>query len=436
MNSAEDIWDRVLDMLKRDLTSTAIDTWFNDCTAIDIKDNKLILISPSQFKKEVIESRFMPLIKNALFEIFSGEFEVLILTGKEAEMYTMPKSKDDDSVYDIYTFDRFVVGNSNRLAHAAALAVAEEKTKEYNPLFIYGNSGLGKTHLLNAIRLRIRERHPEYNIVYVKGDDFTNELIRAIQSGKNIEFREKYRGADMFLMDDVQFIAGRNSSQEEFFNTFNTLFEYKKQIVFTSDRPPAEITKLEERLRTRFESGLIVDIKPPDYETRIAIIKNKAMQLGIILDDDICDYVSNNITANVRQLEGAVKKIKAYQDLMTEKLSVQMASTILEDFYKDNKEAPTPELIIEETSNYFGLNPDDLKGQSRTRNIVIARQTAMYIIRKLTNLPLIEIGTYFEGRDHTTVLSSIRKVEDAIKVNSEASQTIKDITSNVNSKNT
>ncbi len=436
MNSAEDIWGRVLDMLQRDLTSTAIDTWFNDCTAIDIENNKLILNTPSQFKKDVIEQRFMPLIKNALFEIFSGEFEVLILTGKEAEMYAKPKNKSDDSVYDIYTFDRFVVGSSNRLAYAAALAVAEEKTKEYNPLFIYGNSGLGKTHLLNAIRLKIRERHPEYNIVYVKGDDFTNELIRAIQSGKNIEFREKYRGADMFLMDDVQFIAGRNSSQEEFFNTFNTLFEYQKQIAFTSDRPPSEITKLEDRLITRFESGLIVDIKPPDYETRIAIIKNKAMQLGIILDDEVCDYVSNNITANVRQLEGAVKKIKACQDLMTEKPSIQMVSTILEDFYKDNKEAPTPELIIEETSNYYGLHPDDLKGQSRSRNIVIARQTAMYIIRKLTNLPLIEIGAYFQDRDHTTVLSSIRKVEDSIKTNFEASQAIKDITSNVNSKNT
>lgn len=436
MNSAADIWEKVLEILKRDLTSTAIDTWFNDCTAIDIKNNKLILVSPVSFKRDVIVDRFMPLIQNALYEIFSGEFEVAILTGAEAESYNAPKTRNDDSAYDIYTFDRFVVGNSNRLAHAAALAVAEERTKEYNPLFIYGNSGLGKTHLLNAIRLKIRERHPEYNIVYAKGDEFTNELIGAIQSAKTIEFREKYRGADMFLMDDVQFIAGRNSSQEEFFNTFNTLFEYHKQIVLISDRPPAEITKLDARLRTRFESGLIVDIKPPDYETRIAIVKNKAMQLGILLDNDICDYVSNVITANVRQLEGAVKKIKAYQDLMTEKLTTQTVSTILEDFYKDNKEAPTPQFIIEETANYFALKPEDLKGQSRSRNIVIARQTAMYIIRRLTNLPLTEIGTYFENRDHATVLSSIRKVEAAIKENSEASQAIKDITSNVNSKNT
>ena len=435
MNSAEDIWNRVLEMLKTDLTSTAIDTWFTDCRAIDISNNKLVLSSSTKFKKDVIESRFLPLIKNALFEIFSGDFDVVILSENEAELYARPKNDEDDSIYDIFTFERFVVGKSNIIAHAAAKAVAEGHTKEYNPLFIYGNSGLGKTHLLHAIRLRVRERHPEYNIVYVKGDDFTNELISAIQSGKNIEFREKYRNADLFLMDDIQFIAGKIQTQEEFFHTFNTLYEFGHQIVFTSDRSPSEISRLEDRLRTRFESGLIVDIQPPDYETRMAIIRNKATQLGTVIEDSIADYVAQKITANVRQLEGAVKKLKAYQDLMDEKLNMTNVAKILEDFYKDSAEAPTPDIIIEETAKYYNLTPDDLKGQSRTKNIANARQISMYIIRKLTNFPLTNIGDIFQGRDHTTVRSSIIKVEDAIRDSVEFSQTVKDIISNINSKN-
>ena len=434
MNSVKDIWDRVLEMLKTDLTSTAIDTWFTDCTAIDISDNKLVLSTPIDFKRKIIETRYLPIIKGVLFEIFSGDFDVVVLTDDEANLYTKPKSENDDSIYDVFTFERFVVGNSNSLAHAAARAVAEGNTNEYNPLFIYGNSGLGKTHLLHAIRLRVRERHPEYNIVYVKGDDFTTELIAAISAGKTLAFKEKYRHADLFLMDDVQFIAGKEQTQEEFFHTFNALYEFNKQIVFTSDRPPSEISRLEDRLKTRFESGLITDIQPPDYETRMAIIRNKATQLGTVLDSEISDYIARNITANVRQLEGAVKKVKAYQDLMGEKLSIIDVSKILEDFYKDNIEAPTPDLIIEETAKFYNLTVEDLKGQSRTRNIANARQIAMYIIKRLTNFTLTEIGDVFNGRDHSTVISSIRKVEESISENKEYSQTIKDIISNINSK--
>jgi len=320
------------------------------------------------------------------------------------------------------------------MAHSAAKAVAEGHD-EYNPLFIYGNSGLGKTHLLHAIRLRVRELHPEYNIVYVKGDDFTNELIRAIQTGKNFEFREKYRSANLFLMDDIQFIAGKIQTQEEFFHTFNTLFEYKRQIVFTSDRPPSEISKLEDRLRTRFESGLIVDIQPPDYETRIAIILNKATQLGIMMDDSIADFIAQNITANVRQLEGAVKKIKAFHELMNKPITTEMAAQVLENFYKDSIEAPTPDMIIEETAKYYNLTSDDLKGKSHARNYVMARHVSMYIIRQLTNLSLANIGQIFGGKDHTTVLNAIQKMEKEIHSNVELSNTIRDITSNINSRN-
>ena len=434
MNSAKDIWDRVLEMLKADLTSTAIDTWFNDCTAIDVSDNKLVLSTPTSFKKGIIESRYAPIIKSILFEIFSGDFDVVVLTDNEAEIYSRPKTENDDSIYDVFTFEHFVVGKSNNMAHAAAKAVAEGNTKQYNPLFIYGNSGLGKTHLLHAIRLRVRERHPEYNIVYVKGDDFITELIAAISTGKTLAFKEKYRHADLFLMDDVQFIAGKEQTQEEFFHTFNALYEFNKQIVFTSDRPPSEISRLEDRLKTRFESGLIVDIQPPDYETRMAIIRNKATQLGTIVESDISDYIAKNITANVRQIEGAVKKLKAYQDLIGEKLTVTDVSKILEDFYRDSIEAPTPDIIIEETAKYYNLAIEDIKGKGRTQNVSNARQIAMYIIKKLTNFTLVDIGDVFSGRDHSTVLTSIRKVEETINSNKEYSQTIKDIISNINSK--
>ncbi len=435
MNSVTDIWNRVLELLKTDLTTVAIDTWFSDCSPVDIRDNELILHCPSKFKKDVIEGRFLPIIKNALFEIFSGEFKVIIVTDDEIEKYRRAEKENSESNYDIYTFERFVVGNSNKFAHAAAKAVAEGFVKDYNPLFIYGDSGLGKTHLLHAIRIEMRKKHPEYNIVYVKGDDFTNELISAIQSGKNMEFREKYRNADLFLMDDIQFIAGKIQTQEEFFHTFNTLYEFNRQIVFTSDRPPTEISRLEDRLKTRFESGLLADIQPPDYETRMAIIRNKATQLGTIIEDDIANYVAQNITSNVRQIEGAVKKLKAYQDLMGEKLTISDVTKLLEDFYRDSIEAPTPDLIIEETAKYFSLTSDDLKGQNRARNIVNARQTAMYIIRKLTNLSLVDIGDSFNGRDHSTVFSSIRKVEESISASRESSQMIKDIISNINSRN-
>ena len=410
MNSAEELWSRVLDMLKTDLTSTAIETWFTDCRALDANDSTLIISCPAEFKKNVIESRFLPFIRDSLREIFSGDFDVKILSAEEAENYQSCVSDEPTSIYDSFTFDRFVVGKSNMMAHSAAKAVADGLATEYNPLFIYGNSGLGKTHLLHAIRLRVRERHPDYNIVYVKGDDFTNELIYAIQTGKNFEFREKYRYADLFLMDDIQFIAGKIQTQEEFFHTFNTLFEDGHQIVFTSDRPPSEISKLEDRLRTRFESGLIVDIQPPDYETRVAIIRNKATQIGVILNDDIIDYIAQNITANVRQLEGAVKKIKAYHELM---------------------DAP----IIEETAKYYNLTSEDLKGNSHVKNFVTARHVSMYIIRQLTNLSLSEIGGIFGGKDHTTVLSACRKIEKDCKQDVDLSNTVRDITSNINSKN-
>ena len=438
MNSADDIWSKVQDILRKDLTATAIETWFDDCSAIELAGNRLFIHTTSGYKKEVIEGRFLGTIKSALNELFSsGDFDVVVLDDDGLKAMTETTEVPDYLGIDEYTFKHFVVGSSNKFAHAAALAVADGSQKQnYNPLFIYGESGLGKTHLLYAIRHAVESNFPNYNVIYVKGDDFTNDLVTAIQQGKNIEFREKYRGADFFLMDDIQFIAGRKSTQEEYFNTFNTLYELGKQIVFTSDRPPSEIHQLEDRLRTRFESGLIADIQPPDEDLRVAIIRNKAEQLGVVLPDDVTNYIADNLYSNVRQLEGAVKMIIAYRDIMNDDITVENVKERLKDMFKGERDLiPTTDIIIEETAKYYMQTPEDVKGQSRVADTALARQIAMYLIRKLTNLSLKDIGGVFDGRDHSTVLTSVRKVEKKIREETNFSNIIRDITSNINSKN-
>ena len=435
MNSVDDVWKKVLKILGKDLTETAINTWFIDCRAVELSNNRLYLHTSSAMKKEVIESRFIGSIKSALSELFSGDIDVIVLDDDGLRALTEAAEEVDFSNVNEYTFERFVVGSSNKFAHAGALAVADGN-QNYNPLFIYGEAGLGKTHLLHAIRHAIEKKFPHYNIVYVKGDDFTNEFINAVQRGKNVEFREKYRGADFFLMDDIQFIAGKKQTQEELFHTFNTLYELGKQIVFTSDRPPGEITLLVDRLQSRFESGLIADIQPPDDALRVAIIRNKAEQLGVILPEDVTDYIADNLSSNIRQLEGAVQMIIAYRDIMDDVITVDSVKTRLKDMFKGSRDLyPTVDVIIEETANYYMLLPEDLRGQSRIHDTALARQIAMFLIRKLTNLSLKEIGKLFEGRDHSTVLSSIRRVEMKMSESQEFSGIIRDIHSNINSKN-
>ena len=436
MNSAADVWNRVLNILSADLTTTAISTWFDDCRAVGMSGSRLFLHTPSVFKKSIIEGRFSGSINAALGELFSGGFDVVILDDDGLNAWKDAAEETDYSGFEEYTFENFVVGNSNKFAHAAALAVAEGRQKQnYNPLFIYGASGLGKTHLLFAIRHAIEKKFPAYNVVLVKGEDFTNELITAIRQGKNVEFREKYRGADVFLMDDIQFIAGKVETQEEFFNTFNTLYEIGKQVVFTADRPPQEVHRLEDRLRTRFESGLLADIQPPDDLLRVAIVRNKAEQLGVIFPDDVTSYIAENLTSNVRQLEGAVKMLIAYRDIMDNDITVSSVAGILKDIFKGPKDLiPTIDTIIEETAKYYLLTPEDLKGQRRTKDTALARQIAMFLIRKLTNFSLKEIGSVFDGRDHTTVMSSVRRIEANLDESTEFSKIIRDITSNINSR--
>lgn len=437
MNLATDIWTKVLDLMQPDMTPTTINTWFDDAVAVELADDQFVLYSPTRFKRDIIAARYVSFIQKALYELFSSEFEVIILTEHELETYkTHPKSKDDFFPgTENYTFERFVVGSSNKFAHAAARAVADNPGGSYNPLFIYGESGLGKTHLMYAVAHTIHNHHPNYKIVYIKGDTFTNELIQAIREGRNAEFREKYRGADVFLMDDVQFIAGRDSTQEEMFHTFNTLYELKKQIVFTSDRPPKELLRLDDRLKTRFEWGLLADIQPPDYETRMAIIKNKSIRNGMELPDFLIQLIAENITANVRQLEGTVNKITAYQDLMGDSVSKDTVVRAVKDMFKDRSDiVPTADVIIDEVCKYYNLEQSILRGQGRAKELSMARQIAMYMIRNMTNLSLKDIGREFDNRDHTTVLHSIDRITDLIKTDADKSEIIKDITANVNSR--
>ena len=333
-----------------------------------------------------------------------------------------------------FSFDNFVVGPSNRFAHGAAIAVSNNPGQVYNPLFIYGPAGVGKTHLLYAIANGIRKQNNNANIVYIKGDQFTNELIDAIKNGKNVEFRSKYREADLFLIDDIQFIAGKESTQEEFFHTFNKLYEEHKQIVMTSDRKPSDMLTLEDRLKTRFEWGLLADIQPPDYETRTAIIKKKATSLGLELPDDVCNYIAVNVTSNVRQIEGTVKKILAYRDLNGMELTLDNVTRVINDMFKSEGNAlPTPGLIISQVCKFYSIDESVLRGTLKNKGTTEARQIAIYLIRKLTNLSLPDIGKEF-GRDHSTILYGIRKVEVALKGNDTALQNnIRDITANINS---
>ena len=434
MNSAAEIWNRVLSLMEGPLTSTTLNTWFDDTEALSLTPDRLTLYTPSDFKRDIITSRYLPNIQQALRELFSADIEVTVL-GQGEKPQGDPHRGDFLPGTEEYTFDTFVVGSSNKFAYSAAKAVADApgKPKGYNPLFIYGESGLGKTHLLYAIAHSIHARFPDYRIVYIKGDAFTNELIAAIREGKNQEFREKYRSADVFLMDDVQFIAGRDSSQEEMFHTFNSLYENGKQIVFTADRPPKEMLRLDDRLKTRFEWGLPIDVQPPDYETRVAIIKNKAIQRGMNLPDPVLQYIAENITANVRQIEGTVNKILAFQELMGEQVDVETVTRAVRDMFKDKTEfLPSADVIIEEVGKFYNIPSYDIRGQGRTKDTVLARQIAMYEIRRMTNLSLKEIGQEFGGRDHTTVMHSLERIEKQIKSSPEIAETIKDINANIN----
>lgn len=435
MQSVSDIWSMVLTRMREDLSETTIRTWFDDTAAVALEGSALVLHCPNDFKRSNIQDRFLPAIEAALKDIFSADMAVRLLDDDGLRRYRGKDVKKPVSLMESgeFTFETFVVGPSNELACSAARAVAENPGQHYNPLFIYGDSGLGKTHLLYAISHVIRKRDPGAKILYIKGDEFINDFIESVRSGKAGDFRTKYREADLLLVDDIQFVAGKVETQNEFFHTFNTLYESKKQIVLTSDRPPQEMAQLDDRLRTRFEWGLMADVHPPTLETRIAILKNKAAQLGFLLSDDVAGYIADQITANVRQLEGTVKKLKAFRDLNNTPIDRAAVDRAIQDMSRSSEFLITPDAIIREICRYYRLDEDQIRSQSRSRECLNARQIAMYLIRRMTNLSLDDTGKLFGGRDHSTVLNSIAKVEKTMKKDPAYAETIKAITTNINS---
>ena len=427
------VWSRVLSYLEQHSPAIAIASYFDDAEVIELTESKLVIYSPSPFRKDVIVKRYIDQIREAMRDQFQTEVEVVVLDETELPQYSKNKKNRNFVEFNSqYTFDKFVVGSSNQHAFSAARAVADNPADAYNPLFIYGESGLGKTHLLYAIAHKIHQNHPDYRIVYIKGDSFTNELIQAIREGRNPEFREKYRSADVFLMDDVQFIAGRESTQEEMFHTFNTLYEAGRQIVFTADRPPKEMLRLDDRLRTRFEWGLLADIQPPDFETRVAIVRRKAELMDLDMPPEVSEYIANKLKSNIRQLEGAVKKMKANWLLNGDAPTMANAQTAISDILNNDQPPPlTVEKIIEEVGRTFGVSPDDIRSSKRSANISNARQIAVYVVREITQLSMTTIGEEFGGRDHSTVVYAVQQVEKNMKKDSKTKAMVEDIIKNI-----
>ena len=435
MFSSAYVWAKIVSYMEERLSAITVSSCLDDAEIVELNDQNLIIYSASDFRRDLIRRRYASYIEDALKEVFNSNAKLIVFGAEELAAFKQKgKSASSMDFNPQFTFDNFIVGPSNRFAHGAAIAVANSPGSIYNPLFIYGPPGVGKTHLLYAIANGIRRQKPDAKIVYIKGDEFTNELIAAIQKNNQHEFKNKYRQADLMLVDDIQFIAGKEQTQNEFFHTFNALYESGKQIVLTSDRKPSDMATLEDRLRTRFEWGLLADIQPPDYETRMAILKNKARSLNLKLDDEVCNYIAVNITNNVRQIEGTVKKIMAYHNLTGMELNLPNVSRAIDDMFKSEGNAvPTASLVISQVCKFYTIDEAILRGTKKNKNTAEARQVAMYLIRQLTNLSLPDIGQEF-SRDHSTVIHSIRKIETALKAgNQQLSDNIRDITANINS---
>ncbi len=439
-----DSWHHVLTVLKKRLNKHSYDTWVTSLTPLGWYSGSILIEVPNHFSKDWLDERYTPLIKQVFEEVLQKEVNVQLILSSEVpeelilnskpvdknENTTAKNSVDFESnpLNPRYTFDSFVVGNSNRFAHAASLAVAETPAKAYNPLFIYGGVGLGKTHLMHAIGHYIKANNSNASISYVTSEKFTNELINSIRDDDPAVFRNKYRKIDVLLIDDIQFLAGKERTQEEFFHTFNTLYEANKQIIISSDRPPKSIPTLEDRLRSRFEWGLITDIQPPDYETRIAILRKKAQLEGLEVPDDAIAYIADKIQSNIRELEGALIRVIAYASLTKSSITAEMAANVLKDILPPSKPKPiTIKLIQETVANHYKIRVEDLKAKKRTRAIAFPRQIAMYLCRELTDMSLPKIGDEFGGRDHTTVLHACDKINAEMQQDLELQNTVNQI---------
>lgn len=437
MDSFDDAWKLICDYCKTKITDVAYNTWISRIKPLklDFDRNTAYLAVPNEFHCQTLKRCYMPLLKEAFSAIFDTEFNIEFKTPNEldsAPIVEKIEEKIKDTTYE-YTFDTFIVGSSNKFAHAACLAVATNPSHAYNPLFLYGNSGLGKTHLLYAIGNEIKKNDPNKVICYIKGDDFTNELIESLRLAKMSEFRQKYRQADILLVDDVQFIGGKESTQEEFFHTFNALYDAQKQIVLTSDRPPKEIKTLDDRLRSRFEQDLIADVQPPDIETRIAIIKRKAELVEIDLSNDVCEYIASKIKSNIRQLEGTVKKLKAKSLLNNEKPTISSVQEVIADIL--NNDVPpevTVERIIDEVARTYGVSSDEIRSQkNRSANISNARHIAIYVTRELTTLSMVAIGEEFGNRHYSTIIYTLQKVQKMMDNDRKVKEIIEDTIKNI-----
>jgi len=455
--SLDKIWSKTLDILSSELSKPTFETWLKSTYLAHFDENIVIVSVPNEFAKEWLQSRYYNIIKNTLELIVNKDIELHFYLPSEIETYVNNNKKiqveekyiyanSDDKISSNYfntnnstknilsflnpkyQFDSFVIGDSNRFAHAAALAVAETPAKSYNPLFIYGGVGLGKTHLMHAIGHKVLSTYSNLIILYVSSETFTNELIKSIRDDKTVEFRNKYRNIDVLLIDDIQFLAGKERTQEEFFHTFNSLYEANKQIIISSDRPPKEIPTLEDRLRSRFECGLITDIQSPDLETRIAILSKKARQENIDIPDDALLFIANKIKSNIRELEGALCRIAAYAAFEGKKIDSELAEKTLQDiFATDKNKIITMKLIQETVAQHFKIKVNEMKGKKRTKEIAYPRHIAMYLCRSLTDNSLPKIGEGFGGRDHTTVLHAQEKIENELKQDIELQECIKKI---------
>ena len=423
----EELIAKIKELLKPEVTKISYDTWIVPLDIKSIEGNNIVFTTNSEFQKDFIENKYRSLIFNTLRYITNKDwtFSVIDLSTEDDskdiitdEKSTVPSAEVESNKSTLnskYTFETFVVGNNNRFAYAAALAVGNEPAKSYNPLFLYGGVGLGKTHLMNSIGNRILENNRNANVLYVTSEKFTNQLINAIKDNKNEIFRNKYRNIDVLLIDDIQFIAGKERIQEEFFHTFNSLYENGKQIIISSDKPPRDIPFLEDRLKSRFEWGLLADISCPDYETRLAILRKKAQEENVIIEDHILSNIANKIDSNIRELEGVFNKVVAIASLTHSPVTIELAENTINEFKYESEKVISCDFIKETVAKYFSINKDDLSGNKRSNDIAFPRQIAMYLCRAIANMSYPQIGTEFGGRDHSTVMHACRKIEKETK---------------------
>ena len=424
----DELLTKAKELLKDEVTPISFNTWFQSLEIQSISNDHIVFTAVSEFQKDMIENKYNSLLLNTLSYITNKNwtFSVVDLSKEEEENIEIIADKkpnvseselesNHSSLNPKYTFDTFVVGNNNRFAHAASLAVGNAPGNSYNPLFLYGGVGLGKTHLMHAIGNRVLEDNNYSNVLYVTSEKFTNQLINAIKDNKNEIFRSKYRNVDVLLIDDIQFIAGKERVQEEFFHTFNTLYEDRKQIVISSDKPPRDIPFLEDRLKSRFEWGLLADISCPDYETRLAILRKKAQDANIVIDDDILSNIATKVDSNIRELEGVFNKIVARASLVHSPITRELAENIINDFKAESEKVISSEFIKETVGKYFSIDPADLSGNKRSAEIAFPRQIAMYLCREIANMSFPKIGQDFGNRDHSTVMHAYKKIQKEVK---------------------